>query len=155
VKRRHRPNVAAILRRADGLLLIGQRSDHRDCWQFPQGGVDKGESPAEAVVREVEEEVGLPPGSYRVVEERGPYTYDFPGGVDRRGYHGQSQTYFLCDLREPGEPQIDLRKTCGEFIAVRWVAPSAFPLELVPAMKREVYRQVLADFFPSTGKRPV
>lgn len=155
MKRRHRPNVAAILRRPDGLLLIGQRSDHRDCWQFPQGGVDRGESPAEALAREVEEEVGLPPGSYRVVQERGPYIYDFPGGVDRRGYHGQCQTYFLCDLHRGGEPPIDLGKTCGEFIAVRWVAAAEFPLELVPAMKRDVYRRVLADFFAVPPDRAV
>lgn len=146
MKNHHRPNVAAILRRPDGRVLIGQRSDHPSCWQFPQGGVDRGESPREALGREVEEEVGLPRESYRVVAERGPYIYDFPGGPDRRGHLGQCQTYFLCDLAA-AEPVIDLAGTCGEFLAVRWVEPAAFPLGLVPPMKQEVYRRVLADFF--------
>lgn len=153
MKPSHRPNVAAILRRPDGRLLIGQRSDHPSCWQFPQGGVDKGESAREALVREVEEEVGLRAESYRVAEERGPYIYDFPGGPDRRGYLGQCQTYFLCDL-SPGT-EISLVGTCGEFLDVRWAAPDEFPLDTVPAMKREVYRRVLRDFFGVGGASQV
>jgi putative (di)nucleoside polyphosphate hydrolase len=145
--KRYRPNVAAIIRHTDGRVLIGQRADFPDSWQFPQGGIDRGESPEEAVRREVEEEVGLSGHLYDLQERRGPYRYDFPGGPDRRGFHGQEQWYFRCDLRGTEAPVIDLTRTCGEFAAVRWVAIDDFPLASVPPMKREVYRTVLRDFF--------
>lgn len=145
----HRPNVAAIIRSRDGLLLLGQRSDHQESWQFPQGGVDPGEGDEEALRREVLEEVGLAPGAYSIVARRGPYLYDFPGGAARRGFHGQRQMYFLCQLISEQLPVLDLAATCGEFIALRWVRPEEFPLDLVPPMKLAVYREVLRDFFPA------
>jgi putative (di)nucleoside polyphosphate hydrolase len=147
MSKRYRPNVAAIIRLPDSRVLIGERSDFPGSWQFPQGGIDPGEDPEQAVRREVAEEVGLPAGLYDVRERRGPYRYDFPSGPDRRGYHGQEQWYFRCDLHGPEEPAIDLARTCGEFTGVRWVALGDFPLAAVPPMKQEVYRAVLRDFF--------
>ena len=145
--KRYRPNVAAIIRRADGRVLIGQRADFPASWQFPQGGIDRGEDAEQALRREVLEEVGLPAELYDVRERRGPYRYDFPSGPDRRGHHGQEQWYFRCDLRGTETPEIRLAGTCGEFVAVRWVATEDFPLAAVPPMKQEVYRAVLRDFF--------
>jgi putative (di)nucleoside polyphosphate hydrolase len=145
--KRYRPNVAAIIRRVDGRVLIGQRSDYPESWQFPQGGIDADETPGDAVRREVFEETGLSDALYEVTESRSDYRYDFPSGPDRRGYHGQEQIYFLCNLRGPDAPEIDLTRTCGEFRAMQWVDPENFPLEIVPPMKRAVYRAVLRDFF--------
>ncbi len=147
MKKRYRPNVAAILQRPGGLVLIGQRSDHPESWQFPQGGIDRGESPEEAVRREILEEVAVPPGAYRIAARSGPYRYDFPAGPDRRGFHGQEQHYFLCTLHDPKEPVIDLGATCGEFVAVRWVPVEGFPVDLAPPMKQAVYREVLQRHF--------
>lgn len=140
----YRPNVAAILRRADGLLLIAQRADYPESWQFPQGGRDPGESAEEALRREIGEEVGISPEHYRVLAQRGPYRYEFPAGPDRRGFIGQEQTYFLCQL-SASAPAVDLSGCCGEFRAVRWVAAAEFPVHLAPPMKQDVYRQVLRD----------
>lgn len=151
MRKLYRPNVAAIIQRADGRVLIGQRSDYPESWQFPQGGIDKGEQPEEAIRREVREEVALSAETYDVKERRGPYRYDFPSGPDRRGYHGQEQTYFLCLLRGTEVPEIDWGQTCGEFAALRWVDPAEFPLDQVPPMKKEVYRAVLRDFFRVAG----
>jgi putative (di)nucleoside polyphosphate hydrolase len=145
--KRYRPNVAAIIRREDGRVLIGERSDFPGSWQFPQGGIDEGESPAEAVRREVLEETGLSDALYALGQSRGPYRYNFPSGPDRRGYHGQEQIYFLCNLRGPQVPEFDLSRTCGEFCSMQWVDPQNFPLEAVPPMKRAVIRAVLRDFF--------
>jgi putative (di)nucleoside polyphosphate hydrolase len=147
VNKRYRPNVAALIRRADGRILIGRRSDYPECWQLPQGGIDKGESADEALRREIEEEVGIPADSYVIEASRSGYCYDFPAGPDRRGYHGQEQTYFVCRLKELGEPQIDLAGTCGEFTEIRWEEAASFPVDLAPPMKQDVYRSVLADFF--------
>jgi len=143
--KRYRPNVAAILHRADGRVLIAQRSDFPESWQFPQGGIDAGESPEAAVRREVFEEVGVPPTAYELGPRRGPYRYDFPGGLDRRGFAGQEQWYFLCRMHEWPTPEINLAETCGEFLAVRWVDLADFPVHLAPPMKQDVYRAVLRD----------
>jgi putative (di)nucleoside polyphosphate hydrolase len=145
---RYRPNVAAIIQRGDGKLLIAQRSDYPECWQFPQGGIDKGEDPRAAVKREIQEEIALPATAYRIVEQRGPYRYNFPKGPDHRGFVGQEQTYFLCRLLGDPPPSIDLDHAgCGEFLAVRWVGVEGFPVHLAPPMKQGVYANVITDFF--------
>jgi len=145
--KRYRPNVAAILQRSDGCVLIGQRSDYPESWQFPQGGVDEGETPEQAVRREIAEEVGLPPDCYDLVARSGPHCYDFPCGRDRRGHDGQRQIYFLCRTRGADSPEVDLRGTSGEFSAVRWVPTRNFPVHLAPPMKQAVYRNVLGELF--------
>ncbi|HEY8900951.1 MAG TPA: RNA pyrophosphohydrolase [Chthoniobacterales bacterium] len=143
---RYRPNVALILRRDDGHVLIGERSDIAGAWQFPQGGVDPGESAEEALAREVWEEISLPATAYRVVEKRGPYRYEYSNGRMKAGCGGQEQTYFLADfLGEDRALLVD--PSTVEFRAVRWIDPADFPLEAVAPMKQEVYRAVLRDFF--------
>lgn len=144
---RYRPNVAAIIRRTDGRILIARRSDYPESWQFPQGGISRNEKPEEALKREVAEEIALTPQSYRITAERAGYRYDFPTGPDRRGFHGQQQTYFLCELKEGAEGEVVPQQGCGEFTEAAWVLPDAFPFDLVPPMKRAVYRRVLRDFF--------
>ena len=147
MKKRYRTNVAAILQRADGKILIARRSDHPESWQFPQGGVAKGESADEALRREVLEEVSLAPSFYRLDKFRSGYRYDFPAGPDRRGFSGQEQIYFLCLLQPGAENEVDPVRGCGEFTESSWVDTSSFPLHLVPPMKRAVYQRVLQDFF--------
>ena len=148
--KRYRPNVAAILQRADGRVLIGQRSDFPESWQLPQGGVDEGETAEDALRREVLEEVGIGPDEYTVAKQTGPHRYDFPFGQDRRGFHGQEQFYFLCRLRDTAAEELDLSATCGEFQAVQWVAVQDFPVHLAPPMKQDVYREVLGRLFPQS-----
>lgn len=148
MNKHYRSNVAAILQRSDGRVLIARRSDFPESWQFPQGGIDPGETPQEALRREVSEEIALDPESYRIIAERGGYRYDYPSGKDRRGYAGQEQTYFLCSLEGNAVSAINPRHGCGEFTEVDWVSPSTFPFHLVPPMKQKVYRCVLQDFFP-------
>lgn len=147
MKKCYRPNVAAILQGPDGRVLIGQRSDYPASWQFPQGGVDEGESLEQAVRREVLEETGVRPEDYRIVDRTGTHRYDFPTGPDRRGFAGQEQTYFLCAINGAHPPPFDPGATCGEFLAVRWVEIGNFPLELAPPMKQAVYREVLHKLF--------
>jgi putative (di)nucleoside polyphosphate hydrolase len=141
----YRPNVAAIIRRSDDKILVGERSDVPGCWQFPQGGIKSRETPEQALERELLEEVSLPGGAYRIVERKGPYRYLFDKGRTKEGFHGQEQIYFLVELLPGFEPKHETSDP--EFRALNWIVPSEFNIEWVPPFKREVYRQVLSLFF--------
>ena len=143
---RHQPNVAGIVRNARGEILVCERLGMDGAWQFPQGGVDDGESAEAALRRELGEEVGLRKSDYRIVERRGPYRYLFGDGKKKKGFHGKEQVYFLLDLTDQNA-RIDLHTHHPEFQAYRWIRPEAFRLEWLPEAKREVYRQVFLDFF--------
>jgi len=148
---RLRPNVAALIVKPEGQLLICERWMVPGAWQFPQGGVDAGETPEQALFREVREEVGLEPRHYEVSAQRGGYRYLYPPGVRskkllRHGSHGQEQTYFLCRLL-PGAPSVNVHQPAREFSAYRWIEPLEFDLDWLPEFKRDVYRQVMWDFF--------
>lgn len=137
--------------RSDGQLLICERCTIPGAWQFPQGGVDNGESMIEALHREVEEEIGLKPGDYKVVEHREGYRYLYPEKIRQKkarkhGCQGQEQMYFLCKL-ESDDAKIDVTREPREFKGYRWIEPGEFDLEWLPSFKRDVYRDVLRDFF--------
>ena len=141
----YRPNVAAIIRRPDNKILVGERSDRPGSWQFPQGGIKPRETPEQALERELFEEIGLPGESYRIIERKEPYRYLFDGGRTKEGFHGQEQIYFLIELLPGFEPKY--QTSDPEFRALNWIVPSEFNIEWVPPFKREVYRQVLSLFF--------
>lgn len=143
---KYQRNVAAILQHADGRVLIGERVGMPGAWQFPQGGVDTGETLEQAMQREMWEEIGILPESYRLTEKRGPYYYAFPPGVGKRGHQGKEQTYFRCAFHG-NDARINVATEHPEFRAWRWVEPREFQLAWLPPMKVEVYRQVFVDFF--------
>ena len=145
---KYRPNVAGILQRPkDGRILIGERFDVAGAWQFPQGGVDKGESAEEAFFREMEEEIGLTPSDYKVLRSKEGYRYKFPKDRPKRGkYLGQEQTYYLCKFVGK-ESAIRLDAHQQEFAAYKWIKPEKFDFSAVPQFKLKVYRAVMLDFF--------
>jgi putative (di)nucleoside polyphosphate hydrolase len=143
---RYRLNVGAILKRADGKILIGERSNVAGAWQFPQGGVKKSETALKALARELLEELSLASAHYRVVESKGPYRYVFPPGRTKEGYDGQEQTYYLIEFTGT-DSDLDVKTDEPEFLRFRWIQPSDFQIDWVPRFKREVYRRVFWDFF--------
>ena len=143
----YRPNVAVLMVNDDGKLLLCERRDFRNSWQFPQGGVDRGETLVQALHREMDEELGLEPVHYRIITQKGGYRYQFPTNLRRfRKYVGQEQTYFLAKLLV-GEETIRLDKHKPEFRAWKWIDPYEFDFNLLPDFKRTVYRKVMRDFF--------
>jgi len=148
---RYRANVAALIVNPAGCLLICERATIPGAWQFPQGGVDSGETAEQALSREVREEVGLEPSHYEVIDRREGYRYLYPQGsrgkkLRKHGSHGQEQTYFLCHLKA-GAPQVNVDQKAREFRAYRWIPPEEFDLDWLPEFKRDVYREVMRDFF--------
>lgn len=144
---KYRKNVAAIIVNEHGEILICERRGNKNAWQFPQGGVDKGESVQEALTREIFEEVGLEQSAYSVGTEKGGYKYLYPSKVAQKKKHiGQEQSYFLCRLVE-GAPEVHISDDNPEFQDFDWVRPAEFKLEWVPKFKRDVYIAVMRDFF--------
>ena len=147
----YRPNAAIIYQRADGRVLLCERVKPAGAWQFPQGGIKKGESAMDAACREGMEETGFRPNEYEVIGARGPYRYNDPPKerervFQKRGipYAGQEQHYFLCLMHsDQAEPWLDNK----EFRDYKWVFPSEVDLGALPDFKRQVYEQVLHDFF--------
>jgi putative (di)nucleoside polyphosphate hydrolase len=143
---KYKPNVAAILRNPRGRILVCERLGVAGAWQFPQGGIDEGETPEQALFREIWEEIGVTAEDVRIVEKRGPYRYLYGNGRIKRGHHGKVQLYYLCDYSGP-DARINVDTRHPEFQAFRWIAPEDFQLSWLPEMKRDVYQAVFADFF--------
>lgn len=142
----YRPAVAAILQDRSGRILICERADAPGAWQFPQGGIEPGETPTIALAREVLEEISLPRNAYHIVAVRGPYRYRFPAGITKKGFRGQSHQYFLLRLRG-AKRLIKTEAANAEFRQTRWIRPGQFDLAWLPPMKRRAYRRALRDFF--------
>jgi putative (di)nucleoside polyphosphate hydrolase len=140
---RYRLNVAGILRDPHGRILICERLGKRGSWQFPQGGVDPGETLEGALARELYEEIGVTPEQTEVRNQKGPYRYDFEGAVVK-GFNGKDQHFFLVHYHGP-EDAVCLDMPHPEFQSYRWILPETFELKWLPPMKRSMYRSVFAD----------
>jgi putative (di)nucleoside polyphosphate hydrolase len=144
----YRPCVGIMLFNKDGEVFVGKRIDQTvEGWQMPQGGIDEGETPRQAALRELREEVGTEKAE--IIGEMDDWvTYDLPPhliGVAFHGkYKGQRQKWFA--LRFLGQDaDIDLTAHEPEFSAYRWLALEALPHVIVP-FKRRTYAAVIAAF---------
>jgi putative (di)nucleoside polyphosphate hydrolase len=143
-----RPNVGIILLNGRNQVFWGKRI-HTHSWQFPQGGINYGESPEQAMFRELEEEVGLKPEHVQIIARtRGWLRYEVPSHFIRREnrghYRGQKQIWYLLRF-VASDNTLDLRaSTHPEFDAWRW-HEYWVPLESVIEFKREVYQLALTE----------
>lgn len=144
----YRPGVGVMLLDRANRVFVGRRIDMQgDNWQMPQGGIDRGETPRQAALRELKEEVGTDKAEI-VAESQGWLSYEVPaeiaGRLWRGRYRGQRQKWFA--MRFTGEDRdIDLMTHHPEFDAWRWVAPAELPTLIVP-FKRQLYRDILQEF---------
>ncbi len=146
----YRPCVGVMIMNAEGRVFVGQRMDrYQDAWQMPQGGVDKGEDPRDAALRELWEETGITRDLVEVVAETdGWLSYDLPHEIVpqiwKGKYRGQKQKWFL--LRFTGrDEQVNIGTEHPEFSAWRWQEPAALADGIVP-FKRDVYIRVIEEF---------
>lgn len=148
----YRLGVGAVLLNAEGKVFVAERLDTPGAWQMPQGGLDKGEDPAEAVMRELEEEIGTAKAEI-IAETDGWIAYDLPaelrGKVWKGRYRGQKQKWYA--LRFTGrDADIDLgAHHHPEFSAWQWVDMARLP-DLIVGFKRPLYEQIVAAFLPLT-----
>ena len=148
-----RPNVGIIIQNDAGRVLWARRVGGYDAWQFPQGGILRGESPEDALYRELYEEVGLGRSSVEILARtKGWLRYRLPKHMRRKTsstrFLGQKQRWFLLRLlAEDDTVRVD-RSDKPEFDGWRWVS-YWYPVGQVIAFKREVYRRALKELAPA------
>lgn len=162
----YRPCVGVMLINAAGLVFIGRRRNKKLVehvapgheWQMPQGGIDPGEDPWAACLRELQEETNVTSVSL-LAEASDWHAYDLPGDVANKAwrgrYHGQRQKWFALRF-EGDESEIDIHSPGGgahkpEFDAWRWEPMANLPDLIIP-FKRPVYEKVVAEFAGLAGK---
>ncbi len=146
--RPYRRGVGVMLINRDGLVWVGQRLGPPDAWQMPQGGIDTGESPREAALRELAEETAA--RTVDVIAQAAQWLcYDLPPDLADRvwkaRYRGQQQLWFA--LRFLGDDrELDVQGVAHpEFAAWRWAPVDDLPALIVP-FKRALYEAVVSEF---------
>lgn len=148
-----RANVGIIVTNTRGQLLWTRRIGGMDAWQFPQGGINSGETPEQALYRELNEEVGLKPDDVKVLGvTHGWLRYKLPRNMIRENKLpvciGQKQKWFLLELTADEQKIRFDQSEPAEFDGWRWVS-YWYPLDQVIPFKREVYRRALKALLPA------
>lgn len=151
-----RPNVGIMLANSRGQLLWARRVGGQNAWQFPQGGIQRGETAEQALYRELYEEVGLREQDVAVVAStRGWLRYRLPQRLLRRDSKplciGQKQKWFLLQMLADDEAVRFDGAAKAEFDGWQWVS-YWYPLAQVVAFKREVYRRALKELAPKHSR---
>ena len=146
----YRPCVGVMLMNPRGEVFVGQRMDRfTEAWQMPQGGVDKGEAPRDAALRELWEETGIKEGHVELVRRTEDWiAYDLPadliGKVWGSKYRGQKQLWYAFRFSGRDE-DVNIATKHPEFSAWRWSSPAQVVADIVP-FKRDLYAAVMAEF---------
>ncbi len=145
----YRPGVGLMILNNNFEVFVGRRVDSKtEAWQMPQGGIDKGESPEEAALREMKEEIGTDKAKI-IAQTTQWYKYDLPAYLISKlwngKYRGQRQKWFLLNyLGEDKDIDINYGDNI-EFTEWRWVKIEELPQIIVP-FKKHLYISVIEEF---------
>lgn len=145
----YRAGAGVVLVNAQGLIWAGERIDTPGAWQMPQGGIDKGETPLQAALRELEEETGLPQDAAEVIGLTPDWIYydlpdDLVGRMWKGRFGGQRQIWALARFTGRDD-QVNIATAHPEFSRWDWMTADDLIGKIVP-FKRDLYRQVLGVF---------
>jgi putative (di)nucleoside polyphosphate hydrolase len=146
----YRRGVGVMLINEHRHVFVGRRIDNRDeAWQMPQGGIDKGEEPWPAALRELEEETGIRPKLVeRVACHPQQLRYEIPDAIAARlwggKWKGQLQDWYLARFLGADE-DVNIETEHPEFNHWKWVEPHLLP-ELIVPFKRDMYRTIVDGF---------
>jgi len=146
----YRPCVGVMVLNAAGEVFVGQRMDRdTEAWQMPQGGVDPGEEPRDAALRELEEETGITRDLVTIEAQTATWLpYDLPHDLVPRiwkgRFRGQEQMWFLMRFKGTDD-QVNIKTETPEFSSWRWLPPDQMLHGIVP-FKRAVYGRVVEEF---------
>lgn len=145
----YRPCVGVVLMNADGLIFTGQRIDTPGAWQMPQGGIDDGETPQDAALRELFEETGVVAEKVQVIAETEDWLhYDLPHHLVPKlwkgRFRGQTQKWVLMRF-EGVDGDVDITQPPAEFSEWQWM-PKEQLLEKIVPFKAALYGQVIEAF---------
>jgi putative (di)nucleoside polyphosphate hydrolase len=151
----YRPGVGLMLIARDGRVFIAQRLDTPgQAWQMPQGGIDAGEKPRAAALRELREETGVARAKI-LAESADWHRYDLPAEVRAKlwggRFRGQRQKWFALAF-DGDDDEIDIATETPEFSAWRWEWPERV-CDLIVPFKVDLYRAVFAEFAPILAAR--
>ena len=145
----YRPCVGVMLANQDGKVFVGQRIDNPGpAWQMPQGGIDKGEAPRDAALRELWEETGVTADKVEIIAETAGWVpYDLPHDLVPRiwkgRFRGQEQKWFLMRFKGT-DADVNIATDHPEFSQWCWLPTDQLVDAIVP-FKRDVYRAVLGE----------
>ena len=148
----YRPCAGFMLVNSEGKVFVGERIDNRahGFWQMPHGGIDPGEDPETAALRELEEETGIGADLVEIIGPASqPMKYDLPpellGKIWKGRYRGQEQHWYLGRFTgTDADINLDAHEP-PEFHDYRWVDPEQLP-ELIVPFKRDVYAALVEEF---------
>jgi len=142
VKPHFRAGVVAVVRRSDGQVMAFERADSPGAWQLPQGGIESGETPEQAVWRELWEETGLTKREVRLVEQPPHWTiYEWPADMRTSDRIGQAHRWFFF---EPLDNDVTPQPDGSEFTDWRWMSAPDL-IDCVVEFRRGPYAQVLGN----------
>lgn len=143
----YRLNTGIVLINDDKKILLCERKDVKGAWQMPQGGIEDGETPVAAGLRELYEETGVKASLQDVLAETKEWLfYDFPPNAVfwRDNFKGQQQKWILVKFTGK-DSDINLSAVDREFSAWKWAESDEVIQSIVP-FKRDIYEQVIKEF---------
>lgn len=138
----YRPCIVGVFVNGKKEVLVAKRSD-TGTWQFPQGGVEEGESLVEALFREMKEEIGC--DQFELIDHaETKLYYDFPDdykGPLFKKYRGQEQSWYLCKFKDGYGPELE-SSSSNEFVQIKWV-PASEIVSTIVSWKKDTYSRGL------------